>query len=165
MADLIELWIEDNPHHALRCTQIMRDSIKNIDSEIAMKIFNWERLSYILVHEDMVKFIEIITEMQVDLYKVTEGIIFFLGGFENGPGEARLSLLSDYFLEGLDINGQTRLKVIANDDSLINKLPRELTVRLLEDCTKRGLKHPNDAKYLTERLTAALKSKNNKSTQ
>ncbi|KAI4292161.1 hypothetical protein PAPHI01_1435 [Pancytospora philotis] len=149
-----------NRHHKSRCFQAMREGMRAIDEEEAREIgkemLDWEKLSPGFLMEGTAKFVEIATDLDFDPRDVTRYIIDFYHKHCYGwCEEGMLSALSAYYLDVLDADGQTRLKKVAEDSSLMNGLPHQLILRLFKDCSKLSVEHPEAAKHLKKCLNSA----------
>ncbi|KAI4292137.1 hypothetical protein PAPHI01_1411 [Pancytospora philotis] len=153
--------------HAWRCAQAVRDGMESIDedeaSELVVEMVDWKMLSLFLMRENMVRYVEIVAEMKIDPRVVTAYINDFYDrtypGFNeeciDALHEPALDALSAYYLDVLDVNGQTRLKKIADDCELIGGLPRELISHLLDGFYRLSIKYPKEAVYLKVCLCTA----------
>ncbi|KAI4292160.1 hypothetical protein PAPHI01_1434 [Pancytospora philotis] len=153
------------PCHVARCVQIVRDCMRDHKQEdaraIMNEIFDWEKLSprILMDMDNASKFVEIATYMSFDPCAATRYINDFYKSCIFGLFGDILSALSAYYLDALDADGQTRLKKVAENSSLMNGLPHQLILRLIKDCSKLSVKHPEAAKHLKKCLNSAHKSK------
>ncbi|KAI4292138.1 hypothetical protein PAPHI01_1412 [Pancytospora philotis] len=141
--------------HASRCVQIMRDSVKNIDKDLAKKMFNWERFSKYLMKEDAVKFIELMAEAKVDPYLVVLYTNDFYRERRSAVPDAMLDALTDY-LKTRNEDGETFLEDITMyNDHALGKMPHELLHRLL-DKHSLSIEDPEAAEDLRKRIRSVL---------
>ncbi|KAI4292140.1 hypothetical protein PAPHI01_1414 [Pancytospora philotis] len=156
MDSAVQFWCWEK-EHILRCARSLRNAMKDIDEhearEIVMDLVDWEMLSLYLLYSNSVEFFEIAAAIKVNPSFVTKTINSFYKGAHMRHHGAALTAISAYYLDVLDANGRTHLKMVAGDRDLINGLPPEIHSRLLEDCTKLSAEYPVEAEYLKARLS------------
>ncbi|KAI4292144.1 hypothetical protein PAPHI01_1418 [Pancytospora philotis] len=149
--------------HVLNCALAVRDGSEGIGAVEAKKLetllFDWEKLSLILVRNDMVRYFKLAVAMDFDPREVTKYINEVRGATPHELDRDALNALSAYYMDVLDNSGRTRLESIIDDSDLIKGLPNGVVPRLRQDCTDLSVHYRAKAEYLQERLNVEPKPK------
>ncbi|KAI4291405.1 hypothetical protein PAPHI01_0679 [Pancytospora philotis] len=147
--------------HVLGCLQALRDGSKDIGEaeakKLEAKMFDSRTLSLHLLRDDGANYFKLAVAMDIDPCDVTAYLNAVYHVYSDRSSEDPLGVLSAYYLDVLDADGQTRLKKVIDNADLIKGLPEKVLSRLLEDSTKLAADHPEEAEYLKQRLNVEPK--------
>ncbi|KAI4291288.1 hypothetical protein PAPHI01_0562 [Pancytospora philotis] len=146
------------PDHTARCGQIMLDKTAGLDRELAGEISNWMSFLQCHLNGNTATFSGLAGETEGDTHSVTTFLNDFYRRHRVDLSYAVLDAFRSYYLKGLDVDGQVRLKEIAEDGALMNGLPPKLIRHLLNGCDERSVKYSEAGMFLTKRLSSALET-------